>query len=131
MRTYDEAFAAARDRPAFSNGTEGYGWMGNWCAECVHDGIGLGLDEPSCPLITISLMQRTPSEWLDGPRDENGLYSIADQYHCVEFRSRGDPGPGYENPPDPPLPGQEVLFDMDPHTRMYADVVLRPQEVAA
>jgi hypothetical protein len=131
MRTYEEAFAAARDEPAFSNGTEGYGWMENWCWNgCLHEaeftrtGEGTG-----CPLVLVALMQRTPSEWLDGPRDEQGRYSIADQYHCVEFRDEDNPGPGYGTPPDPPLPGQELLFDVAPHTRMYADMVIRPVEV--
>lgn len=123
MRTYKEAFAAARDERAFSNGTEGYGWMGAWCERCLHD---VDADETGgCPLVMVALMQRTPSEWLDGPRDEHGRYSIQDQYHCVEFRDRDDPGPGYEPPPDPPLPGQTALLPAEPYqgVRMYADVV--------
>lgn len=123
MRPYEQAFEAARDRPAFSTGTEGETWVANWCERCVHD-LGEG-----CPLVLVSLMQRTPMEWLDGPRDEQGRYSMADQYHCVEYRDRDDPGPGYEPPSDPPLPGQETLFDAAPHTRMYADTVIRPASV--
>jgi hypothetical protein len=82
----------------------------------------------------VALMQRTPSEWLDGPRDEQGRYSIADQYHCVEFRDEDNPGPGEDGPasPPPPMPGEEPLFEIAPHARMYADVAAsaRPAAVA-
>lgn len=125
MRDFDEAFAAARDRRPFSNGTEGYGWMDAWCGRCLHDkGTRDGTDDAGCPLVRVALMGRTPSEWLDGPRDEHGRYSIEDQYHCVEFRDEDDPGPGYE-PVEPVSPDQLELFDAAPYERprMYADVV--------
>lgn len=129
MRTYDEAFAAARDIRPFANGTEGYGWMDAWCGTCLHDQPSRKGNGDGCPLVLVALMQRTPMEWLDGPRDEHGLYSIEYQYHCIEFRDEDDPGPGYESPPDPPLPGQEELFPAEPHVRMFADSVIRPAEV--
>lgn len=128
MRTYDEAYAAAREGSPFSNGTEGYGWMENWCERCVHDVDAGKVDGAGCPLVLVALMGRTPSEWLDGPRDEHGRYSIQGQYHCVEFRDRDDPGPGYEPPPAPPLPGQIELLPAEPYigARMFADTTARP-----
>jgi len=39
MRHYAEIEATARDVPAFSNGTQGYGWMANWCDRCIHDDL--------------------------------------------------------------------------------------------
>jgi hypothetical protein len=52
---------------------------------------------------------QTPDEWLDGPRDEEGRYSIADQYHCINFRPPG--GGGGEPKPKPTPRGQLGLFD--------------------
>lgn len=87
MRTYDEAWDAADNRMPFANGTEGYGWMDAWCSTCWHDiGTRDGTDSAGCPLVRVALMGRTPVEWLDGPRDEHGRYSIGNQYHCIEYR---------------------------------------------
>lgn len=108
-----DAYERARDRVPFSNGTEGYDWMENWCARCIHDGYGLGKDEPQCPLITVAYCGRTPAEWLDGPRDEHGRYGICDQYHCVMFRDRDDPG-GREPEPVPDPPGQTTMWPREP-----------------
>ena len=119
MRTYDEAYAAARDEAAFSNGTEGDAWMGAWCERCVHD-----IDDgPGCPLVLVAYMGRTPAEWFE--QDHSEGWSLTDAYHCAEFRSRDDPGPGYEPQPDPPLPGQLELFDAEPYTgtRMFVQPV--------
>lgn len=129
MRSLDEAMAAARPGPPFANGTEGYGWMENWCDRCLHDkemretGAGFG-----CPLILVAYQGLIPSEWLDGPRDESGRYGISDQYHCVEFRDEDDPGPGYE-PTEPVSPDQMELFDATPYERprMFADIVASVQ----
>jgi hypothetical protein len=125
MRSYDEAYAAARDEPAFSNGTEGEAWTENWCERCVHDSPELVDRGEGCPLIMVALMGRTPGEWL---RQEG--FRLGDQYRCVEFRDQDDPGPGYEAPPDPPLPGQEVLFAVEPHARIYADVAAEARREA-
>lgn len=112
MRTYEEAMAAARPRRPFANGTEGYGWMDNWCDRCVHDkGTRDGTDERGCPLVMVALMEKTPVEWIDGPRDEQGRYSIADQYHCTEFRDE-DEGGDDDAPPGPPAPEIEGQVDM-------------------
>ena len=114
MRTYDEAMAAARPGRPFSNGTEGYGWMDNWCDRCVHDkGTRDGTDDRGCPLVMVALMERTPIEWIDGPRDEQGRYSIEDQYHCTEFRDENDGGDDDPDPGPPPVaPGQVDMFEV-------------------
>lgn len=110
MRTYDEAYAAALDKPAFSNGTEWDVWSSEWCSRCVND------TDDNCPLILVAMMGRTPSEWFEQPRGERGLICLEDRYHCVEFRDEDDPG-GREPEPLPDPPGQEVLFDRDEWTR--------------
>lgn len=110
----------ARDEPAFSNGTEGYGWMANWCDRCLRDApFRNGIAKTGCELILIALMDKTPAEWLDGPRDERGLYSIEDQYHCIEFRAPGDGGGEPRAKPTPP--GQGTLLPREglEGTRMY------------
>jgi hypothetical protein len=133
LPTYEEAYENARPEPAFSNGTEGYGWIGANCDRCIHDRPARN-DDPGngCPLILVSLAQRTPREWLDGPRDEHGRYGIEDQYRCVFFRDEGDPGPDEPAPvPDPP--GQEGLFPREPFTRpcrMFADTRPEPAGVS-
>ncbi|MFI5473133.1 hypothetical protein ACIA6D_23200 [Streptomyces cacaoi] len=103
-RLYDEAL----DEPAFSNSDEGYGWMGANCLTCIHDKPARqGDDGNGCPLILITLMGRRPAQFLDGPRDEHGRYSIARQYTCIEYRHE-DNGPADPQPiPDPP--GQLTL----------------------
>ena len=89
---YDNAYAAARVRPAFSNGTEGDVWMEQWCSNCEHDAAHRkGTDDVGCPLIIVALQARTPAEWEDGPRDEHGRYSMANQYHCTRFEQEATP----------------------------------------
>ncbi|MEW1754106.1 hypothetical protein [Streptomyces angustmyceticus] len=105
----DALYDEARNEPAFSNSDEGLGWMENWCGRCIHDKAQRAETPtgPGCPLVMVALMGRRPIQWLDGPRDEHGRYSIADQYHCVEYRHEDD-GPAEPQPiPDPP--GQLTL----------------------
>jgi hypothetical protein len=64
MRTEAEISAAATDGSPFSNGTEGYAWMDNWCGRCLNN------DEETelwCPILTVALFGKTPSEWLEQP----------------------------------------------------------------
>ena len=107
---YADALARSRPEPAFSNGTEGYGWMANWCDRCLRDAPHRNMGKGSgCPLILVALQDRTPAEWLDGPRDEKGRYSIEDQYHCIEFKGPGGGGGG-EPRPKPEPSGMDGLF---------------------
>lgn len=129
---FEDALKRSRDRAPFANGTEGDGWMANWCDRCLRDApFRNGLTRTGCPLILVALNQRTPAEWLDGPRDDKGRYSIAHQYTCIEFRA---PGGGTAEPRPTPTPrGQLVLFDRDPHTgrRMLAPTEPAPVHAEA
>jgi hypothetical protein len=131
MRTLAQIDRDARDIPAFSNGTEGDGWMANWCHRCLRDApFRSGISPTGCPLILIALTNRTPAEWLDGPRDEHGRYSIADQYHCIEFRAPGDGGG--EPRPRPEPRGMDGLFNRPERaTRMYVQPETQRIEVDA
>lgn len=108
---YDDAFAQSSDRAPFSNGTEGFAWESNWCDRCLRDApFRNGLKGATgCPLLLVAITGRTPAEWLDGPRDEHGRYSMADQYVCVEFKAPGGGGGGGEPRPRPEPP-QDGLF---------------------
>lgn len=111
---YDRLLAESREGSPFSNGDEGYGWMANWCDKCIHDKPARnGDDTNGCPLILVSLMDRTPIQWLDQKRvTPDGrmyeVYSRADQYHCTEFRDEND-GPA-DPQPIPTPPGQGELL---------------------
>jgi hypothetical protein len=126
MRTDDEIYKGAVDGSPFSNSTEWEYWAANWCYRCANDGIGIGKDTPMCPIIGISLVDKTPSEWL--------ISTGVDKYQCIEFKPRDKPD-DHEGPPPPdePMPGQELLFDPEPYrgVRMWADVVdeARPVKV--
>lgn len=125
---YDDALARSRDVPAFSNGEEGFGWTANWCGRCLRDAPFRNMGKGSgCPLVMVSLLDRTPAEWLDGPRDEHGRYSIADQYHCIEFKAPGDGGGEPRPKPDPR--GMDELFPR-PETQVRMYVQPNPVEVS-
>jgi hypothetical protein len=82
MRHYAEIEATARDVPAFSNGTQGYGWMANWCDRCIHDDLDAPSTDPSgiigCPIIAVTMVGKTPSEFLadDERRNPNCPYCL-------------------------------------------------------
>lgn len=129
LPTYDEAFARARQRSAFSNGTEADCWFEANCGTCVHDKPARNGDPGNgCPLIMVAYMDRTPVEWLE----QEGI-RLGDQYHCVMYRSEDDPGPNEPTPiPDPP--DQEVLFPRDGFerpARMFVDTAPQPAEAAS
>lgn len=109
MDDVNALFEQSRDEMPFSNSDEGYGWFAAHCETCVHDAPArAGRDHEGCPLIVVALCNRTPAQWLDGPRDERGSYSIAGQYTCVEYRHEGDTDP--EPRPVPTPPGQGELM---------------------
>ena len=108
MDGYDDCYERAQDKPAFSNGDEGYGWFEANCETCIHDKPARqGDDGNGCPLILVALMQRTPAEWLPG---DHG--SIPRRYTCVMFRHE-DEGGDPEPKPIPDPPGQLTLFPRD------------------
>lgn len=106
MREYEQIMADADDRPAFSNGTMGHLWMGQWCANCRHDSEELVDAGEGCPLIMISLMGKTPAEWTTPTPHGRNLGN----YTCTEYEPEEDD----DEPPPPdvePIPGQFDLFD--------------------
>jgi len=121
LADYDDIAKRARPGSAFSNGTEGYDWQANWCDRCLRDApFRNGLKGATgCPILLVALTgNKTPAEWMEQPRDEHGRYSIADQYHCIEFRAPGDGGSG-EPRPKPEPPDMDGLFDRpERRTRM-------------
>ena len=129
MRSYEEAEAAARDTPPFSNGTEIHAWMENWCwRPCLNPAEKAWQDYESgkrrtaptrfpggCPLILLAMSGKTPAEWLEQDRRRLG-----DQYHCIEFRGPDD-GPAGPPRPKPEPPGMDGLFERPPRrTRMLS-----------
>lgn len=128
MRTVAEIEASGKPEQAFSNGTEFYAWMDNWCTNCIHD-AAFQRDESTegCPLLLVALFSEpriTPTEWMEQPENYLG-----DQYHCIEYRDEDD-GPGPEPQPVPDPPGQELLLPREPYeaARMLSAV---PVEVHA
>lgn len=130
MRSYDEIMADAKDKPPFSNGTEGYAWMANWCEDCTKN------DEETelwCPLLSVALLGRTPVQWLEQPWQQvkgrpEGVTApaLGDTYHCTEFEERpewpGDDDPDEGPPPDPsPPPVAEGQVDM---FEVFADQIV-------
>jgi hypothetical protein len=66
-----------------------------------------GSDEPQCPLLNVAMCGRTPIEWFP-QGDEDGTYRRDDQYHCLMFRDRDDPGaPAGARGALPGSPGQD------------------------
>jgi len=126
MRTQAEITATARDKPPFSNGTEGHGWMENWCYRCHNPAElawrryeeGKRKTAPTefpggCPLICVALLGKTPTEWMEQPE-----YRYGDQYHCIEFRGPDGGGNGEPRPRRDP-PGMDGLFPQpERRTRM-------------
>lgn len=72
LLSQDEEYNRARDGAPFSNGFEGDSWMALWCEDgCVQ--------EPTCPLIVVSMLNKTPAPWQD--REPGGL----NRYTCTEY----------------------------------------------
>jgi hypothetical protein len=130
MRSYEEIYATARDERPFSNGTEGYAWMENWCWAPCHNPAELAWqryengerktapkDFPGgCPLILCALIGRTPTEWID-TWDGEGPYPLGDRFHCIEYRGPDD-GPGGDPQPRPRRepPNMDGLFERPERT---------------
>lgn len=104
----------SRNRPPFSNGTEGDVWMAAWCERCLVDApFRNGINPTGCELILTAMLGGTPAEWLDGPRDEHGRYSMEHKYTCINFRAPRDGGGEPKTKPTPR--GQGELFSREGH----------------
>lgn len=110
---------------AFSNGTQGYGWMANWCDRCLHDAIFQNTGKGSgCPIIASVMCDNTvPPEWY-APTEEDEIFA---NYTCIEFKPRGwrDPEPKPKPDPQP-----DALFPTpERQRRMLVQPVVEPQVV--
>ena len=106
----------------FSNGTEGYAWMANWCDRCDKDHQAhIDNHEDGCPIIAMAYLldgDETIPEWVE-TWDGKGPFPLGDNVHCLAFApcqqcdgGGGDDGCGWE-PPQPPVvvhPDQGLLF---------------------
>ncbi len=93
-----------RQEPPFSNGTEGYAWMSQWCDRCMVDApFRNGISATGCDLLLTALTGQTPDEWIEQER-----WSLYSRYHCINFKP-----PGWRDPePRPqPEPQPDGLFD--------------------
>jgi hypothetical protein len=122
MRTVEEVWADAVDKPPFSNHTEFEIWAGSGsgCYDCVNDDAAT---EKYCPILGAALLGKWPREW---PRvvhrweigDASGTRQVVGE--CSEFVQRpewpGDDDPDDGPPPDPTPPpvcaGQVDMFEV-------------------
>lgn len=127
MRPEADILADARDDAPFSNGTEGYGWMENWCwRPCMNPVEKAWRDYEDgkrrkplkgypggCPLIMCAQIGKTPVEWIDN-WDGNSPYPISTRFTCTEFipPDEGGGSGGAPRPPGPPTAKREPK-DMD------------------
>ena len=103
MRTYDEAFAAARDEGTFSNSSQWESWSAKNCDLCVHDKPARQGDEGNgCPLILLALVGKRPAEWLTQTEEQE----VFADYTCTEFRGEDDSDPTPRPIPTPPGQGE-------------------------
>ncbi|WP_406168971.1 hypothetical protein [Streptomyces sp. NBC_00996] len=126
MRTYDEAFAAARDESTFSNSSQWEVWSAKNCDRCIHDKPARqGDDGNGCPLILVALMDKRPAEWLTQTEEQE----IFADYTCTEFRGEDDPDP---NPRPVPTPdGQGELLPREPFEGHRMLTPLEPTDATA
>lgn len=100
MKGFDELYAESRAPGPFSNSDDGMAFMGAWCDRCAHDRPARqGDDANGCPLVLLTLMDRTPAQFVDRS--------------CTEFRP-DDGGPGPEPQPVPDPPGQLTFAPREP-----------------
>lgn len=121
MRSFEDIQADATDKAPFSNGTMGYGWMGEWCYECKVDGpFQRDEADEGCPLLLVAMLGRTPKEWTD-----QGLQD----YHCSEFvpDDHGDDDGEDPVPPAPTGPAVDVEGQLDILGAWAQDAIDRAQ----
>lgn len=96
----------------FSNGTEGYAWMANWCNRCERDHAAHieTYENGGCEVLCRELLGLPVPEFIEGTG------RLGDTIHCVEFRpctscGHGDGGGEPDPRPIPIHPDQGLLFD--------------------
>jgi hypothetical protein len=114
MRTEEEIAADAKDETPFSNMSMFEYWAAANCGRgngCKHDSAWGGApQEPEvwCPLITVSLGEKTLKEWQDADGEtaaECKAYEETDGQETDDHESLAP-----EPAPVEPLPGQQGLF---------------------
>lgn len=132
MRSYQEIQDAAKDKPAFSNGTEGYAWTGTWCDTCIYDRSARDEEkyppDPAnggllgCPILAVAILGQTPEEWSEQPwrqirgRPEGETApALGEKFTCSEyFRDPDiDEDDGPDNPPHNPPPPEPPPIEVD------------------
>lgn len=98
MRSYVQIAASASDKAPFSNSTDGYAWIDQWCDRCAND---TKAPDEGCLILLVGLMGKTPAEWLPDNR-----MKLGHTYRCTEFR-KARPKPAE---PAQEIPGQMKLF---------------------
>lgn len=103
----------------FSNGTEGYAWMAEWCDRCANDHQAhVDHHEDGCPIIGshLAFPEKERPKWVD-LTDEYG-FTFPPAVRCLSFTpcaACGEGGGGDDHRvPRSPLPGQLALFDAAP-----------------
>lgn len=119
MRTEAEISADAADGTPFSNSTMFEVWAANNCGRssgCVHDDAwGSGPEGAACPLITVALIGKWPTEW---PKDSDGVgdctaYEETVAHATDDEPADEDPDSRYERDgwrPIETIEGQEGMF---------------------
>jgi hypothetical protein len=136
MRTEAEIDRDAVEQRAFSNGSEYDYWAGSGrgCYDCVHDDWDRpGSEGKYCPILTVSLMGKWPTEWTRNRREFTTVDGEPSYYEyvgeCTEFLRRPDDdgGDGDEPEPDPgPPPVAEGQLDI---FTVFADQIIDAVEL--
>jgi hypothetical protein len=115
----------------WSNSTQHEIWAANWCNRCANDHVTHRREpdyEHGCELIALMY-------GLDDHREIPELFAFneEDEIHgnptCLRYKPckcvGGGGGGGGDLPRSPrPKPGQGRLFDMEPHAKVYRDVLI-------
>lgn len=95
-----------------SNGTEGDGFMNEFCFQCIHDNPDIDAKSPRCEIMTLTMClgvddKDYPKEWIYG---DDGKPKCT-KFVKWDWDNDGDPN-DLDNPKSPPIvdPNQLMLF---------------------
>jgi hypothetical protein len=113
MRTEEEIRADALPGSPFSNMTGFEVWAFHNCEAgngCLHDSTWGGAPqnpEVLCPLITVSLLEKTPREWLHGGGDPT---AVGD---CTAYEEDDGSGTVDDHQSPPPPPDYHIVIEQE------------------